>query len=144
VGIVRKILLLVLLFIFSGIHVSAESNYIFDDNSDKKLKSAEEFFASNKLQYSTLDNSTLVIKKKLQYKNLERVIKDELNNNEYLLSNIHSIYTYQHPYVSPNRQVYLFCSIKNTNNTLEHRYYIIDGETAKPFDQGYGKSYKEK
>ena len=102
--------------------------------------SANKFYSSTNIQYSEFNDATLNIRKKFLYKNLEKVIKNEVKGDDNLFINLRNIYISKNPNISPNRQVYLFCSVKDTSKSLVYKYIIIDGETSKTLAEGSRKA----
>ena len=125
----------------NSIHTLAENNYLFPDNKEKHFISAKEFFKSGKLtgnyRYKEAD---INLQQKLLYKDLKQYIKS--NVNDYYYTNLLNIYSYPNDSVSPNRQVYFYCSIMDNEKTLQYIYIILDAETTEQIAEGGGQSFK--
>ncbi|GIN87903.1 hypothetical protein J6TS2_42890 [Heyndrickxia sporothermodurans] len=144
----RIYLIIFFIFIFSVVYIqnsfqTSAENYLLPDNKEKHFISAKEFFQSGKLTgYTQLKKAKINLQQKLLYKDLKQFIKT--NVNYYYYFNLVNIYSYPNTSVSPNRQVYFYCSIFNNEITLKYKYIILDAETLKPIAIGKGHSSKEK
>lgn len=145
----RTYLIPLFVFIFSVIHIqnslhtSAEKNYILADNKEKHFISAKEFYQSGKLTgYNQFKEAKINLQQKLLFKDLKQFIHS--NVKDYYYINLVNIYSYPNKNVSPNRQVYFYCSILNNEKTLKYRYIILDAESSKPIAKGNGHKSKEK
>jgi hypothetical protein len=78
----------------------------------------------------------------LLYKDLKKFIKS--NVNEYYYINLFNIYSNQNNNVSPNRQVYFYCSIMENDKTLNYKYTIVDAETKVPIASGRRQAFKHR
>ena len=108
----------------------AENGYLFPDNKGKHFVSAREFFQSEKITgYTQFEEADINIRQKLLYKDLQQFIKS--NVNEYYYINLLNIYSDPNNNVSPNRQVYFYCSVLDNKKTLKYKYIILDAETTK-------------
>ena len=131
-----SILILTMVMLIT-VNVNAQSSKNFTDNSNKNLISANELYKSEKIgNYSEYKTATLNIREKLLYKDLESTVNKRAE--KYSLVNI---YNNQHPNIDPKRQIYLFCSIKETKEKMSHKYLIIDAETKDPIAEGKGEKW---
>ncbi|MFO1441677.1 hypothetical protein KDN24_00140 [Bacillus sp. Bva_UNVM-123] len=146
----KKLYLIILsVFIFSivhlqnPIHILAKDNYLFPDNKEKQFISAEEYFLNGSLtNYTEYKEADINFRQKLLYKDLKSFIKSKVTDYYYI--NLYNVYADPHSGVSPNRQVYFYCSILNTDKSLKYKYIILDAETFKQIVKGDGTSFKFK
>ncbi|MCM3456781.1 hypothetical protein M3685_23105 [Heyndrickxia oleronia] len=145
----RTYLITLFVFIFSviyiqnSLHTLAEKNGILPANKEKHFISAKEFFLSGKLTgYSQFKEAEINIQQELLYKDLRQFIKS--NVKDYYYINLVNIYSNPNKNVSPNRQVYFYCSILNNEKTIKYNYIIWDAESSKPIEKGRGYKSKEK
>lgn len=128
-----SILVLTMLMLIT-VNINAQTSEKYADNSQKQLISANEFYLRNNLgDYSEFKTATLNIREKLLYKDLKSTVNKHAGN--YSLVNIHNN---PHPNIDPKRQVYLFCSIKETKEKMHHKFLIMDAETKEPISEGKG------
>ncbi|MFE4429884.1 hypothetical protein ACFRH9_22940 [Peribacillus butanolivorans] len=131
-----SILILTMLMLVT-VNVNAQTPEKYIDNSKKNLISANEFYKSGKIgDYSEYKTATLNIREKLLYKNLKSTVNK--NVGKYSLVNI---YNNKHPNIDPKRQIYLFCSVKETKESMLHKFLIIDAETLEPIAEGHGERW---
>ncbi|MBT2668964.1 hypothetical protein J7J00_26595 [Bacillus sp. ISL-4] len=131
-----SILILTMLMLIT-VNVNAQSSEKYIDNSKKNLISANEFYKSGKIgDYSEYNTATLNIREKLLYKDL----KSTVNKNAEIYSLV-NIYNNKHPNIDPKRQIYLFCSVKETKESTLHKFLIIDAETIEPIAEGHGERW---
>lgn len=124
------------------IHTLAEGSYLLPSNKEENFISAGEFLKRGKLtEYRHLNDADINIEQKLLYKDLKDYIK--LKVNEYYFINLINVYSNPNSSVSPNRQVYFYCSISDNEKTLKHKYLIMDAETSELIAEGSGQSFKE-
>jgi hypothetical protein len=127
----------------NSIHTLAKNGYLLPDNKEKEFVSAREFFESGKLEgYIKFKKANINIQEKLLYKDLKKFIKS--NVNEYYYINLFNIYSNQNNNVSPNRQVYFYCSIMENDKTLNYKYTIVDAETKVPIASGRRQAFKHR
>ena len=145
----KPYLIILLVFVFFIIHtqnpiqVLAKDNYLFPDNKEKQFISAEEFLLSgNQTNYTEFKEANKNFRQKLLYKDLRSFIKSKVNDYYYI--NLYNVYADPHSGVSPNRQVYFYCSILNTDKSLKYKYIILDAETTIQIGKGDGTSFKFK
>ena len=120
-----------------NVNVNAQTSERYTDNSKKHLVNASEFYNNQKTwDYSEYKTATLNIREKILYKDLKFIVNKHVE--KYQLVNI---YNNQHPNIDPNRQIYLFCSIKETKEKTIHKFLIIDAETKEPIAEGNGESW---
>ncbi|MGW8426181.1 hypothetical protein ACWGJQ_11860 [Peribacillus simplex] len=131
-----SILILTMLMLIT-VNVNAQTSEKYTDNSKKQLISANEFYLRNNLgDYSEFKTATLNIREKFLYKDL----KSTVNKHAEKYSLVNS-YNNPHPNIDPKRQIYLFCSIKETKENMFHKFLIIDAETKEPISEGNGESW---
>ncbi|MFE3977211.1 MULTISPECIES: hypothetical protein [unclassified Peribacillus] len=131
-----SILILTMLMLIT-VNVNAQTSEKYIDNSKKQLKSANEFYKRNNLgDYSEFKTATLNIREKLLYKDLKSTVNKHAE--KYSLVNI---YNNPNPNIDPKRQIYLFCSIKETKEKMIHKILIIDAETKEPIAEGNGERW---
>lgn len=140
--IILFILIFSMVYLQNSINTLAENNYLLSDNKEKQFISAREFLQSGKLTgYSQYKNADINFQQKLLYKDLNRFIKS--NVNDYFYTNLINIYSNPNNSISPNRQVYFFCSILDNDKTFKYKFIILDAETSKPLREGYRKGSKQ-
>lgn len=129
-----------IMFIFSSNNVGANM-LKYPENKHKTFLAAEEYYKKGELyKYHEFNNAIFNLRKKLLYKNLEKVLKNESKNkiNRELFYNL---YANKHSQVSPNRQVYLFCTVMKTKNDTQYKFIMIDAETSEVIVEGDGIDY---
>ncbi|MGE6721388.1 hypothetical protein ACQKGD_29330 [Peribacillus frigoritolerans] len=141
--------LLLAMLMLVNVNVNAETsekysdnnkkNYIsekkYSDNSKKNFINANEFYKSEKTgDYREYKTATLNIREKLLYKDLKSTVNKHAG--KYSLINI---YINKNRNIDPKRQIYLFCSIKETEEKMIRKYLIIDAETQKFITEGHGE-----
>jgi hypothetical protein len=127
----------------NSIHILAKSGYLLPDNKEKQFISARDFFESGNLKENAqFKEAKINLQEKLLYKDLKKFIK--LNVNEYYYINLFNIYSNQNNNVSPNRQVYFYCSIMENDKTLNYKYIIVDAETKDPIESGRRQAFKHR
>lgn len=144
----RPYLIILFMFVFSevflqnSINILAESNYLLPDNKENHFISASEFFQSGKLTgYTQYKDANINFQQKLLYKDLNQFIKS--NVNDYFYTNLINIYSNPNNRVSPNRQVYFYCSILDNDKTFEYKFIILDAETSKRILEGSRQASKQ-
>ena len=144
----RPYLIILVMFVFlvvflqNSINMLAENNYLLPDNKENHFISASEFFQSGKLTgYSQNKDANINFQQKLLYKDLNHLINSNVNNDFY--TNLINIYSNPNNSVSPNRQVYFFCSILENDKTFEYKFIILDAETSKRILEGSRQAYKQ-
>jgi hypothetical protein len=121
----------------------AKNGYLFPDNKVRHFVSAKEFYQTGKLKsYTPFEGANINIQQKLLYKDLQQFIKS--NVNEYYYMNLLNIYSNQNNNVSPNRQVYFYCSILEDDKSFKYKFIILDAETTNPIASGNRQAYKPK
>lgn len=131
-----------LVCLYSNNHINAENTYLYPDNKEKNFISATEFFRTGNLRgYSQFKGADINLIQKLAYKDLKKFIRSKVNDNYYL--NLNNIYINTNDNVSPNRQVYFYCSIIDNETTFMHKFIILDAETTEPLFEGNGQKFKE-
>ncbi|MGG0791942.1 hypothetical protein ABE132_25300 [Peribacillus simplex] len=131
-----SVLILTMLMLIA-VNVNAQSSEKYIDNSKKNLVSANEFYKSGKIEdYSEYKTATINIREKLLYKDLKSTVNK--NAGKYSLVNI---FYNKSQNIDPNRQIYLFCSIKETKEKMFHKFVIIDAETKEPIAEGNGERW---
>lgn len=143
----KRYLYILCVFVFSIVHLQkpihtlTKDNYLFPGNKEKPFISAEEYFLSGNLtDYTEFKEANINFRQKLLYKDLRVFIKSQVN--EYYYKNLYNVYAHQHSGVSPNRQVYFYCSVFENEKTLKYKYIIVDAETSKQIAEGDGTSFK--
>lgn len=117
--------------------VHAQSSEKYPDNSKKQLISANEVYERNHLgDYSEFNTATLNIREKVLYRDLKSTVNKHAK--KYSLVNI---YNNTNQNIDPKRQIYLFCSIKETKEKIIYKYVITDAETKNPISEGNGESW---
>lgn len=120
----------------------AQNNYPFPDNKEKHFVNADEFFQRGNLYgYTEYQEANINFQQSLLYKDLRKFIKS--NVNEYYYRNLVNVYSDPHRGVSPNRQVYFYCSILDNDKTLKYKFSILDAETTERIVEGSGQGFKE-
>ncbi|MDW7617542.1 hypothetical protein SC499_23395 [Peribacillus simplex] len=120
-----------------NVNVNAQTSERYTDNSKKHLVNANEFYNNKKTgDYSEYNAATLNIREKILYKDLKFIV--DKHAEKYQLVNI---YNNEHSNIDPKRQIYLFCSIKDTKEKMKHKFLIIDAETQEPISEGNGERW---
>ncbi|ASS95521.1 hypothetical protein [Peribacillus simplex] len=120
-----------------NVNVNAQTSERYTDNSKKHLVNANKFYNNKKTgDYSEYKTATLNIREKILYKDL----KSTVNKNAGKYSEV-NIYNNKNPNIDPKRQIYLFCSFKETKEKMIYKFIIIDAETQEPISEGNGESW---
>ncbi|PLR79075.1 hypothetical protein CU633_02515 [Bacillus sp. V3-13] len=136
-------LIFLVIFTLSPFRANAEVQLLkYPENEHKVFLSAEEYYKKEKLHdYHEFKKATFSLRKKLLYKNLEKVLKNESSDKiDYKI--FHNLFAHKHSQVSPNRQVYLYCSVIETKDDLQYKFIMIDAETSELLVEGDGTHYK--
>ncbi|USK42247.1 hypothetical protein [Cytobacillus oceanisediminis] len=140
--VILLVIMLSVVYLQTSIHTLAENNYLLPDNKEKQFISASEFKKSGKLTgYIQFKDADINFEQKLLYKDLKQYIKSKVS--EYYFINLINIYSNPNSSVSPDRQIYFYCSISDDDNTLKYKYLILDAETSKPIAEGNGQNFKQ-
>ncbi|MCQ6282927.1 hypothetical protein [Bacillus sp. EB600] len=129
--------------LYNSNYTMAKNGYLFPDNKEKHFVSAREYYQCGKLKgYAQFKDANINIQQKLLYKDLQQFIKS--NVNEYYYINLFNIYSNQNNNVSPDRQIYFYCSLLENDKTLKYKYIILDAETTNPQASGNRQAFKPK
>ncbi|RHW43336.1 hypothetical protein D1B31_01310 [Neobacillus notoginsengisoli] len=118
--------------------VFADEKYLYPDNKDKDFISAAEHFKTGNLKgYIPIKNADKNIEQKLLYKDLKYYVLSIVNDNNHYTP-LSNIYLNKNDNISPNRQIYLYLTVLDSEKEFRYQFLILDAETKESFAEGNG------
>lgn len=75
-------------------------------------------------EYTEFKNATLNVREKILFKDLKDTVESKMKK----YSNV-NIYSQNYPNVEPNRQIYFFTTVLDSQKQIDVKYILVDAET---------------
>ncbi|MDQ0888884.1 hypothetical protein QFZ81_003972 [Paenibacillus sp. V4I9] len=141
----RSICYLVIIMITTMILIPFSVNsqvidLMYPANKNENTAEISSFINSVDPSVYTFSDATILIQKKILYKNVESEIKNEMGK---YATKFTSLNKYPHSNVHPERQIYLFLAVSDEKDSVSTKYAIFDAQTGRILTKGSNRQIKQ-